>query len=303
MNDLTQLNSAHAIPGMVKFEAGEGGLARIAITTPLANAHIYLQGAHVTHYQPAGQGPVLFVSARSQFAPGKAIRGGIPVIFPWFGPRSGDPAAPQHGFARSLMWDVQSVAEHADGAISVSLTLPASDLSCRWLPNSFQLVYEISIGASLQGSLRVRNTSDSALQFEEALHTYLAVSDVRNIGIEGLSGHTCIDKVDQMKRKVQPAGALRLVGETDRVYLDAPGAVAVFDPAGRRLVISKDGSRSTVVWNPWAQKARAMSDLGEDQWPRMVCIETANAADNAVTLAPGEQHIMRASISAELSRS
>jgi len=125
MNDLTQLNSAHAIPGMVKFEAGEGGLARIAITTPLANAHIYLQGAHVTHYQPAGQGPVLFVSARSQFAPGKAIRGGIPVIFPWFGPRSGDPAAPQHGFARSLMWDVQSVAEHADGAISVSLTLPA----------------------------------------------------------------------------------------------------------------------------------------------------------------------------------
>ena len=295
MSELSQLNSAHAIPGIVKFEPGDGELMRIAITTALADAHIYLQGGHVTYFRPRGGESLLFLSTNSRFAPGEAIRGGIPVIFPWFGSRAGDPAAPQHGFARTLPWDVRRVAKHADGTVSVSLSLPPSDASRRFLPNSFELIYEIAVGSSLGLLVRVHNTSKSVFQFEEAFHTYLSVSDIRDVTIEGLAGRTFIDKVDGMKRKVQPPGALRIGVETDRVYLDTLDTVMVAD-GSRRLVVSKDGSRSTVVWNPWEAKGRAMSDLGGDQWRRMLCIETANVADNAITLAPGEQHSMRASV-------
>lgn len=296
MSELSELNSQHAIPGIVSFEPGEGDLTRIAITTALADAHIYLHGGHVTLFRPRGGESLLFLSTNSQFAPGKAIRGGIPIIFPWFGSRAGDPAAPQHGFARTLPWDVRRVAKLADGKISLCMTLPASDASRRFLPNSFELLYDVTVGPSLELSLHVRNTSKSEIQFEEAFHTYLNVSEIHDVAIEGLAGRSFIDKVDGMKRKVQPPGPLRITGETDRVYLDTPHAVTVADPTGRRLVNSKDGSRSTVVWNPWEAKGRAMSDLGGDQWRRMLCIETANVADNAITLAPGEQHSMRASI-------
>lgn len=294
MTELSQLNSAHAIPGL-RFEAGQGGLTGIAIATSLADAQIYLHGGHITHFRPRGGEPLLFLSTNSQFAPGKAIRGGIPVIFPWFGSRAGDPAAPQHGFARTLPWDVQSVEKHADGTVSVSLTLPPSDASRRFLPNSFELIYRITIGSSLGLSLIMRNTSESVIRFEEAFHTYLSVSDIRNAVIEGLAGRSFIDKVDGMKRKVQPPGPLRITGETDRIYLDTPDVITVAD-AGRCLVVSKNGSRSTVVWNPWETKGQSMSDLGGGQWRRMLCIETANVADNAISLAPGEVHSMRASI-------
>lgn len=295
MSALSQLNSAHAIPEIVSFETGGGGLTRIAITTELAEAHIYLHGAHVTHFRPRGGESLLFLSTNSQFRPGKAIRGGIPIVFPWFGSRAGDPAAPQHGFARTLPWDVRSVAKHADGTVSLSLTLPASDASRRFLSNRFELLYEVTVGPSLDLSLHVRNTSKSELQFEEAFHTYLNVSDIHNTTIEGLAGRNFIDKVDGMKRKVQPAGTLRINGETDRVYLDTLDTVTVAD-GSRHIVVSKDSSGSTVVWNPWEAKGRAMSDLGGDQWRRMLCIETANVADNAIKLAPGAQHSVRASM-------
>ena len=300
MDDLAWLNSTVGAPGVVTFEAAESGLVRVAVTTPLAQAHIYLHGAHVTRFQPRGQSDLLFLSRQSHFAADKPIRGGIPVIFPWFGPRRGDPAAPQHGFARTAPWDVQSVESSPDGTVQIRLGLAPSQVSRPWLQNDFEVFYSISVGASLDLALRVRNNSAAALRFEEALHTYLSVSDVRTVALEGLDAVAYIDKVDGMKRKTQPPGALRIDRETDRVYLDTVGPVTVSDPAAHRsLVISKEGSRSTVVWNPWIDKAGAMSDFSDDEWPRMVCVETANVADNAVVLAPGEEHLMRASIGAQ----
>ena len=291
------LNARFSIPNRIRFESGDGGLSRAVITTADAEAQVYLHGAHVTHYQPKGQSPVLFMSRESHFAPDKPIRGGIPVIFPWFGPRAGDPTAPAHGFARTSEWSVTET-KPIGSAVGLTLSLSPSDASRRFFPYNFELLYTITVGLVLNATLEVRNTSTSTFTFEEALHTYLAVGDVRQVTIEGLDGRTFIDKTASASRNRQ-SGPIRIERETDRVYLDTTEDVRVSDPAGRReLRVAKAGSNATVVWNPWIDKAKAMADFGDEDWPQMLCIETANAADNAVTLGPGKRHVMRAVVSA-----
>jgi glucose-6-phosphate 1-epimerase len=296
MSDPTTLNSQFEIPGILRFEPGEGGLTRIAITTPTAEAHVYLHGAHVTHFRPQGHEPLLFMSRQSHFAHDKPIRGGIPIIFPWFGPRAADPSAPAHGFARTLPWEVREVKQAGD-AVTVTLVLRPSDVTRRWLALDFELLYTVTIGANLRLSLEVQNRSSSTLTFEEAFHTYFAVGDVRHVVIEGLSGRTYIDKTAAMQRMTQ-SGPVRIERETDRVYLNTPDTVTATDPTlGRRIMVATQGSATTVIWNPWIDKAKAMADFGDDEWPRMLCIETANVADNAVNLAAGRSHTMSAVIS------
>ena len=284
----------------VRFETTAGGLVEVRVDTPLAHARVALQGAHVIEWQPHGGAPVLFISSRSLFQPGKAIRGGVPLIFPWFGAKADDPKAPQHGFARSSEWQLGAVAKDAKGAVRLTLALAADDATRRVWPHDFTARYQVVIGETLEMALEVENTSSHPFSFEEALHTYLAVADAREIAVTGLAGTTYIDKVDGFKRKRQEAPQIRLSGETDSVYLDTP-ATCVVDDAGlrRRLVVDKSGSVSTVVWNPWQEKAGGMSDFGPDEWPKMVCVETANAADNAVRLSAGERHTMRAVVRAE----
>src|SRR5262245_65554156 len=135
---LDSLNERFAIAGVLKFEAGSGGLVRAAVAGRSAEGHVYLHGAHVTHYRPAGQRPLLFLSERSQFAGGKAIRGGVPVIFPWFGARAGHPEAPDHGFARTREWAVESVEPASDGTVAVTLALEADDATRQTWPHEFR---------------------------------------------------------------------------------------------------------------------------------------------------------------------
>lgn len=297
MQSVDDLNSRFLIQNVLRFEPGEGSLTRAVITAANAEAHVYLHGAHVTHYQPKGQLPILFMSRESHFAPDKPIRGGIPVIFPWFGPRAGDASAPAHGFARTSEWSVIET-KPSGSAVVLTLALRSSDATRRFFPHDFQLLYVITVGESLSAALEVRNLSGSEFTFEEALHTYLAIGDVRQASIEGLDGRTFIDKTAAGARSRQ-SGPIRITSETDRVYLNTTDDVRVSDPIGKReLLVSKLGSNTTVVWNPWIVKAKAMSDFGDDEWPSMLCIETANAADNAVTLGPRESHVMRAVISA-----
>jgi glucose-6-phosphate 1-epimerase len=293
---VADLRKRFATPG-VTFEPGQGGLARVSVATPAADAHVYLHGAHVTHYQPRGRRPVLFMSGSSHFAPGKPIRGGVPVILPWFGANAKDAKAPAHGFARTQAWNLREVKRReGDGAVNVSLSLRPSPASHALWPHEFEATFDVTVGAALEMALHVRNTGASAFTFEEALHTYLAVNDVRKVTVEGLAGRQYIDKVDGAKRKTQPPGAMRIEGETDRVYLNTPDTVTVNEqtPGGRRLSVWKQNSAAIVVWNPWVAKAAAMADFGDDEWPGMICVETANVADHAVTLAPGQSHVMRA---------
>lgn len=294
-DEIRQLHDRFGIPGVATIGAGQGGLPCISIKAPSGVAHVYLHGAHVTHFKPAGGSPVLFMSKASLFQSGKAIRGGVPVIFPWFGAKADDPKAPQHGFARAQRWALQEIDLDGDAAV-VTLALGPGETSQKFWPHDFEVLYTVRVGSSLTLTLEVRNAGSSAFTFEEALHTYLTVGDVRRCELTGLEGRTFIDKVDKFQRKTQQ-GPIVITGETDRVYVNTPDRVTVNDRAGgRTLLVDKTGSQSTIVWNPWVEKARAMADFGDDEWPGMVCVETANAAENAVTLKPGDSHTMTAVI-------
>ena len=284
----------------VVVETGNGGLPCARVRGARADAEIYLHGGHVTRWQPHGAEPVLFLSRRATYAAGKAVRGGVPLVFPWFGPHPTDPQRPMHGFARTRPWRLLTTAPGPDGATVIELALEDDEATRALWPSAFSLRYRVAVGATLTLALEVVNTSPAPFTLETALHTYLAVGDVEAVSIHGLEGARYIDKTDGMARKRQGADALRLNDETDRIFVGARERCVVDDPAlRRRLVIDKAGSATTVVWNPWATKAATIADLEPDDWRRMVCVETANAADDALSLAPGARHVTSASLSVE----
>jgi glucose-6-phosphate 1-epimerase len=285
---------------LVVVEAGPGGLSRARVRGARADAELFLQGAHLTHWQPHGAAPGLFVSPRAVYAAGKAIRGGVPLIFPWFGAHATDRQAPMHGFARSHPWRLVTSGPGADGAVVLELALDDDQATRALWPWAFTLRYRVTIGESLQLALEVVNASPAPFTFEAALHTYLAVGDVETVSLTGLEDTVYIDKVDAFARKRHGAGPLRFTSETDRIFLGTRARCVVSDRTlGRRLIVDKTGSATTVVWNPWAAKSRELADMEPDGWRRMLCVETANAADDAVTLAAGARHVMTASIRLE----
>lgn len=290
----------HEIPGVATFNQGPGGLMCLDVRSTHSTARIFLHGAHVASFQRNGEAPLLFMSRESYFATGKPIRGGIPVIFPWFGPRADDPSSPAHGFARTEEWAVESITEQEDGSVQAVFTLASSPETLALWPFEFLLRYKVSVGQNLELSLTVVNRASEPFVFEDALHTYFTVSDIQQVSVTGLHGAEYIDKVDGFKRKKQESPGIQFSGETDRVYVNTL-STCIADDAGmsRRLIVEKHGSATTVVWNPWIAKSAALPDFGDDEWPGMLCIETANAADNRISLLPGEEHEMAAVIRAE----
>ena len=284
------------LPDSVRLEPGHNGLTKVVVTTPHATAEVYLHGAHVTHYQPTGQPPVLFLSRQSRFQPDKAIRGGVPICFPWFGPLEGHPKAPAHGFVRTSLWTLDA----ATGGSEVTLTLSLrrdEDPAADW-PHAFAAEYTVVVGPELRTALTVRHVRGEPFLYEAALHTYLHVGDVRGVTVHGLEKTPYRDKV-LGGEQAGVDGPITFAGEVDRVYLDTTAAVTVVDPSlNRRLTVTKDGSASTVVWNPWVAKAAALSDFGDDEWPAMACVETANVGGGAVTLGPGQSHTTTAVVRA-----
>ncbi len=288
------------LPDTVRIEAGRGGLRRLVIGTAQADAEIYLQGAHVTHFQPHGAKPVLFMSAKSWFEPGKPIRGGVPICFPWFGPRQDGKPGAAHGFARLLEWELTAAEQVGDGPVEIGLRLVSNDATRKEWDGEFEAEYRVTVGAALGLRLRVRNTAQQPLRIEEALHTYLAVDDVRQVTIEGLAGTAYSDRVGTPHEETEGAAPIRITAETDRIYRNTHAMCVAHDPGWkRRLVIEKTGSDATVVWNPWIAKAKAMPDFGDDEWPSMLCIETCNVREHAVTIAHGQSHGMGAVIRVE----
>jgi len=283
------------IPGIATFPDTPGGLIRIALTPALCSAQVFLQGAHVAAFQPAGAQPVLFMSPRSRFEIGKPIRGGVPVIFPWFGPRAGHPDAPAHGFVRTMPWEIESLTSDGKSATLVLVVESNEATRAQW-PHDFTLRHRITAGAELSMTIEITNRSDAPFSFEEALHSYFAISDINAVTATGFEGAEYLDKTDGERRKTQDRAPIRITAETDRVYLNTRATCAIADPGmSRTIVIEKSGSDATVLWNPWISKAARLTDLG-DGWPGMLCIETANAAENAVTLASGATHAMNATV-------
>lgn len=264
-----------------------------------ASARIALQGAHVMTHEPKGQRPVLWMSRKARGIPGKALRGGIPLCWPWFGPHPTDKNRPAHGFARTTMWRLESAVQNKGEGHVLTFRLPADsgrgagwtgpvDLSCR-----------VTVGTALEVSLIAGNPSPDPLSVGGALHSYFAVADVTKIRVRGLENRSYVDQLSPEGRRTQ-MGEIRFSQETDRVYEDPGPLCAVEDPIlERRIRIEKSGSRSTVVWNPWTEKASSMADVGAEQFPDFVCVETANALFDVVTIPPGGTHTLSAVIRSE----
>jgi glucose-6-phosphate 1-epimerase len=293
---LGDLNRRFEIPGIAKIIDGRGGLHCIQVTTPRTSGEIYLHGAHVTSWKPAGAEEVLYVSSKSKWQDGTAIRGGVPVCFPWFSSRAEDPRSPAHGLVRTKSWQLEGIT-HADHDVTVAVSTVADELTRKTWFGDYRLLFCATFGDQLRLELIVTNQGSSSIRFEEALHSYFRVGNAAAAKMRGLHGVAYIDKTDAQREKHQ-RGDLVISAETDRIYRNTLATVEIEDPAARRrILVAKENSRDSVVWNPWPEKAKAMADLGTGEWRHFVCVETCNVGDHAINLAPAQSHTMTALIS------
>lgn len=277
------------------------GLHYLEIDNPLANARIALQGAHVVAWQPKSEAqPVLWLSEHARYVQGRSIRGGVPICWPWFGAHPTDSTLCAHGFARVIPWQLLAAENMANGATRLVLQMQVTPETERQLSYPFRLVVTMTLGKRLRLELATTNLAHHPFIIGEALHTYFRVSDIGNVSVSGLEDCVYSDKVRGYARSVE-AAEISFCTEFDRVYLNHTGDCLLLDPGfGRRIRIAKSGSRSTVVWTPWAEKAHATGDMGQgDEWRHMVCIESANALENMVVINPGHTHVMSAEYSVE----
>jgi glucose-6-phosphate 1-epimerase len=292
---ITELDSRFGLAGIAKVVEGNGGLPMVLVTTPAATGEMYLHGAQVTSWKPAGAEEVLFLSSTSRWEDGQAIRGGIPICFPWFRAKTDDAKAPAHGFVRTKEWKVESI-EQRGPAITVSMYTESDASTMRWWPANFRLVHRATFGPELQVELELTNKGPTAVRFQEALHTYHRVGDVQRVRLHGLDQVHYLDNTDSNREKMQ-RGDVVIAFETDRAYLTSEPELELDDPTLRRRIrISKENSHTTVLWNPWSEGARKLPDLGDNEWRQMFCVEASNVLTAAVNLAPGQQHRMSARI-------
>jgi len=293
--DASELDRRFGIPDVARVREGDGGLARVDITSPVADGKMYLHGAHLTSWRPAGSEEVLFLSTKSRWEEGQAIRGGIPICFPWFRGKADDPQAPAHGFVRTRSWQLYSIAENNTG-VAVTMFIESDEQTRRWWPGEFRLVYRVTFGSELKLELICINTGKTPLHFEEALHTYNRVSNVGTVRLQGLDGTRFLDNTAANKEKTQ-IGDATIGSQTDNAYINTTNAVDLLDPMMcRRIRLEKAHSSTTVVWNPWQEAASKLRDLGEGEWKQFLCVEASNIIGAAVTLAPGQEHTMSATL-------
>lgn len=292
------MNRRFGIPDVARVCEGNGGLLRVDVSSPLAHGEVYLHGAHVISWRPAGNEEVLFLSSKSRWEDGQAIRGGIPICFPWFRGKGDDPHAPAHGFVRTRSWQISSIEENHSG-VAVSMLIESDEQTRRWWPGEFRLAHRVTFGSELKLELTCMNTGKAPLCFEEALHTYNRVADVGAVRLQGLDNARFLDNSDSNKEKSQ-LGDVIIASQTDNAFINTQNPVDLLDPQLRRRIrLQKANSNTTVVWNPWQEGAGKLRDLGEGEWRQFVCVEASNIRASAVTLAPGQEHTISAVLSVE----
>jgi len=264
----------------------KGSLGYLHISNKAAEAKITLQGAHIFHFQPKGQAPLLWVSESASFEKGKAIRGGIPVCWPWFGPHPTDTTLPNHGFARTSLWKHIKTEEVNDKETKVILGLNSSSESLQLWPYHFELILEVSIGAELRVTLISKNMDTKAFTITDALHTYLAVDDISTVYVDGLDQKDYYDKTEDSFNNIQE-GRLFFSQETDRIYQRITSTLSVHDQ-NRCIRVQTEGSQTVVIWNPGEALAKTMPDLSD--YKTMLCVESANALNDAPLIKPNESH-------------
>lgn len=268
-----------------------------------STAQVHLYGGHVTSWKNDKGEELLFLSSKAIFKPPKAIRGGIPVCFPQFG---GFGALEQHGFARNRVWQVDlnpppppPLGSNGPNKPYVDLVLRPGEEELKIWPHQFELYQRIMLGfnGELTSIIRVRNVDTKPFTFTFALHTYLSVTDISEVRIEGLETLDYLDNLQDKERITEQGDAITFDSEVDRIYLGTPTKIAIIDHERKRtFVLKKEGLPDAVVWNPWEKKAKSMADFGDDEYKHMLCVEAA-AVEKAITLKPGEEWKARQEIS------
>ena len=297
--DPNKLNEEFGIPNHVAFRCGPGEFPVIELTNAAATATVSLYGGQVLTFQPSGHDPVLWQSDLCSYEIGKAIRGGIPVCWPWFGGHPVGKNKPAHGFARTSFWKVLSSNSIDSVTTQIRLGMGSNKTTNVLWPYQFELELVVSVERQLMVELVVRNIGTQAFTYTGALHSYFNVKDVTNVIIHGLDGSSYLDLLDPSELKRQK-GSITIHSETDRIYLDTATSCVIEDPGlNRTIAISKKGSKSTVIWNPWIDKAKRMKDFGDGEYLHMVCVETTNANSDSVTVPVNQEHYLQATISVE----
>jgi glucose-6-phosphate 1-epimerase len=285
------------LPDCITLEEPTPGYPVYVIRHAAASARVAVNGAHVMEWTPAGQTqPVLYMSPDAVLQNGKAIRGGIPVCWPWFGGHVSDPTKPMHGIARILPWELVR-ADEQGSQVTMLFRLQSNHETRALWPHDFTCHLGISFGAKLEVSLMTHNTSDAAMVITEALHTYLSVGDISKVTVSGLTDARFLDTVGTPAMREGEEADITFDREVDRQYV-SPSGVVVDDPAwGRKLTINKLGSGTTVVWNPWIEKSKRLADLPDEAYHGFLCVEAANAGESAVRISPGGQHVIVTTVS------
>ncbi len=286
---IEQLNAKYKLTGKLEFIAGKGGLPMIQVNSAKAQALVSIHAGQVLSYQPAGEPEdVMFLSEKAYYEDGKAIKGGAPICWPWFGADPEGKGRPGHGFVRNRAWNVVATEAMANGDVKVTLGLMDTPDTHEIWPQSFSLQQEIIIGESLNLSLITRNTGKEKFSITQAFHTYFKVGDIARTKVLGLENCEYIDKAGGGNAQKQQSGAVTIESEVDRIYLDVGNTLIIADSAlNRRIQITSQGSKTAVVWNPWEKISKGMADLEDADYQRLLCVETTNAANDVVEVVPG----------------
>lgn len=275
------------VPGLHAL-VGPGGLTTLEVATPLCRARLTLLGAHLMSWAPHGAAEVLWMSGKSNFEVGKPLRGGVPVCFPWFGALA-DASQPTHGFVRHTLFDLVSADLAEGGVMTLALETHERKASHPSWAHPYKLRIEFCFGKTLEIRRTVTNTGKAPFTFTGAFHTYFSIGNIREVRLNGFDGTPFVDRLTE-QHSVQK-GPITFSSETDRIHLPHSGNAEIEDPVmKRRIRLSSKGSASTVVWNPWVAKAARLADFGDDEWPGVVCVETANALSDGPLVAPGARH-------------
>jgi len=295
MQNQAELNQQFSIEDQLQFSQEVDGFIMVDISNQYAKARVSTYAGQVISFVAHDTTEdLLFLSDNVVYEDGKAIRGGTPICWPWFGDDTSGYGRPSHGFVRNQPWTVIASQSLSDGRTSITLGLSDSEGSLTVWPYKFKLELEVIVGQTLEVKLTTTNTGSKAFTISQALHTYFNISDVDNIKVSGLDGKNYLDKLEGFKSKVQ-TGDVALSEETDRVFQDSPEEVFMSDSGfSRTIKIASSGSKTTVIWNPWSTSVTKIADLDESSYRNFVCVETANAADDMVTIAAGKSHTMTA---------
>ena len=279
---------------MITKKERADGFEYLEINNNSASAKVALQGGHLFHYQQHGKDPLLWLSDKSYLKNGKAIRGGIPICWPWFGKCNTDSSLPQHGFARTARFELIKSHEPDENSTELLLQLESSDQTLTLWPYRFKLLLHITIGKTLIVSLTTKNCDTKSFSITSALHSYFTVSNIDSVYVQGLDQTGYWDALTD-ETGIQE-GNIHISEEFDRVYQKTEEVITLHDTE-RTIQITSEGSASAIVWNPWIKKAKTMADMEQDAHKTMLCIETANALEDARTVAPNEEHTLKVYLS------